>query len=226
MQQHHAVMKITTDSVLLGAWTDCTGAKSILDVGAGSGVISLMLAQRCQGDIIAIEPDPGSAEDLMFNVRESPWPGKVICYPVSFQRFLDHNTDNLPQFDLVVSNPPYFMKDLPSRDPGKALARHMITLTYEDLLTGVQAILKPEGRLSLIIPFRYKSYLIFLASEQKMYCNRMLEVKPRKRKTVSRVLLEFGKKKKHLKSHMLIIHDENGYTEEYKVLTRDYYLHF
>ena len=225
--QYNATMKITTDSVLLGAWTDCSGAESILDVGAGTGVVALMLAQHCPGHISALEPDRKTSREMIFNILHSPWAKRIVPFQKSFQQFLEQNkAGSIPKFDLIVSNPPYFMRDLPSRDPGRASARHAVTLTYEELLAGAGRILTDRGKLSVIMPYRYESCFISLAADQKLYCNRMLEVRPGKKKAFFRVLMELGRKKEPLKKKTLTIHDGEGYSEEYKALTRDYYLDF
>ncbi len=227
VSQSNAAMKITTDSVLLGAWTDCSGAENILDVGAGTGVIALMLAQRCTGRIIALEPDRKTSREMTSNILHSPWAERIVPVQASFQHFLARDVEGrLPKYDLVVSNPPYFMRDLPSRAPEKASARHTVTLTYEALLEGAGRMLTERGKLSLIVPCRYESYVISLASDQKLYCNRILEVRPGKKKAYFRVLMELGRKKEPLKKETLAIHDGGGYSEEYKTLTRDYYLDF
>ncbi len=221
-------MKITTDSVLLGAWTCCSEAKEILEVGAGTGVISLMLAQRCPESFVsAMEPHRPTAEELDFNFGQSPWKERLYSFEAGFQQFLDQDIEEyLPKYDLVVSNPPYYRNDQLPDDPWKASARHGVDLTWEILLEGACKILTPAGRVSLIIPARYRSEVLSLAAGLKLYCNRMLEVKPRADKPFFRVLMELGREKKPLQRETLIIHERQGYTEEYRALTREYYPDF
>ena len=225
IRQDHSLMKITTDSILLGAWTGCKGTGNILDVGAGTGVITLMIAQRCKGRIMAIEPDPGSYRDLLLNVGSSPWHEKIMCRPDTFQQFVRTvKKEEKPVFDLIVSNPPFFINDKLPADKEKANARHGISLSYKDLIAGTCKILAPEGIFCIIIPCRYMSHFISVATDHKLYCNRILYIKTRKNKEHTRVLLEFAKRKKPLDTHTLVIHDSNGYTDDFRTMTREYYL--
>lgn len=225
IRQDHSLMKVTTDGVLLGAWTGCKGAGNILDVGAGTGVITLMLAQHCKGHVMAIEPDTGSCRDLLRNVTSSPWHERIICKPDPFLRFVHVvEKEGKPAFNLIVSNPPFFINDKLPADEEKAPARHGVSLSYKDLITGTGRILASEGVFCVIIPYRYTSYFISMAIDHKLYCNRILYVKARKNKGYTRALLEFAKRKEMLETHTLIIHDGNGYTDDFRAMTRDYYL--
>ncbi len=226
LHQEKSLMKITTDGVLLGAWANCTGVSSILDVGAGTGLITLMLAQRSDASVVAIEPDPASFQELSVNISESPWAGRIGHFPATFQNFLqDHIKTGLSGFDLIVSNPPYFTQNKLPDDLKKATARHTLTLSYKDLLSGVYHLLNADGRFCVIQPARNMSFFISLAAEYHMYCNRIVKVRPREGKKVSRVLLEFGKTKVPLKTDFLVIHNGIGYSDEYRSLTQAFYIH-
>ena len=215
-------MRITTDGVLLGAWTECEDAATVLDIGAGTGLIALMIAQRCDGTITAVEPEEGSFEDLQYNISRSPWRERIIPVKKTLQAFAQKSGAG-EAFDLIVSNPPYFSGDkLPARS-GKREARHTVMLTHATLITLTALLLKRNGRFSLILPARYEGEIIALAAGERLFCNRMLQVIPRQGKAVNRVLLEFGREKRPLQTDRLTIHDGDDYSDSYKALTRAYY---
>ncbi len=218
-------MPVTTDGVLLGAWASCRGARRILDIGAGTGLIALMLAQRCSGAVTALEPDKGSCEDLKYNVAHAPWPERVVPICMSLQEYAGQ-AGGAECFDTIVSNPPFFTGDKLPGDSGKKRSRHALTLTHGDLISLGASLLAPEGQFSMILPVRYEAEIIALASQHRLFCNRLLRVRTRTEKPVHRVLLEFGRKKLPLQTDLLIIHSGDDYTEEYKCLTKAYYTAF
>jgi tRNA1Val (adenine37-N6)-methyltransferase len=222
LRQEHSAMRITTDGVLLGAWADCEGAGTILDIGAGTGLIALMIAQRCDGTITAVEPDKGSFEDLQYNIFHSPWRERIIPVNRTLQTFARESGAG-GAFDLIVSNPPFFSGDKLPEQSGKRDTRHTVMLTHETLITLVSLLLKRGGRFLLILPARYEQEIIALAAVQRLFCNRVLRVIPRQGKAVNRVLLEFGREKRPLQADRLTIHDGDDYSDSYKALTRAYY---
>lgn len=215
-------MRITTDGVLLGAWASCEGARTILDIGAGTGLIALMLAQRCPAGITALEPDESSCKDLRYNVTHAPWAERIVASCMSLQEFAEQ-AEVTERFDIIVSNPPFFSDDkLPER-PGDRTSRHALTLTHGELIGLGASLLSQEGRFNVILPARYEAKIIALASQHRLFCNRLLRVRSRAEKPVNRVLLEFGREKLPLQTDLLTIHRGDGYTDEFTDLTKAYY---
>jgi len=220
-------MKVTTDGTLLGAWANCSSAENILDIGAGTGLITLMLAQRCDAHIVAVEPGDKSFEELVENISASPWSSRISLYQMTFQDFTGDKRQKVPaKFDMIVSNPPFFVNDKLPDDPAKAAARHTVTLSYDNLLAGVVKTLSREGKFSIILPAEVRSYFISMAVDNKLFCNRVLQIRSRPGKNISRILLEFSRTKMPLRTRELVIHNGISYTKDYKNLTRDYYISF
>lgn len=225
IKQGTAAMKVGTDGVLLGAWVDVDNVTSALDIGTGSGVIALMIAQRCLNTTIhAVEIDQASALQAKHNFESSPWGNRMTIDHLSLQTFaLSSNS----KFDLIVSNPPYFNKSLKSPSPERTLTRHTDELPNSDLLDGVKKLLAPEGRFCAILPYTEGNILIAEAVNYGLYCNRILFVKTKPDKPIIRILTDFSFHKKRLPDTTISIHTEDGdYTDEYKRLTADFYLAF
>ena len=222
--QDRCAFKVGTDGVLLGACADLSGAKKILDIGTGTGLIALMLAQRSTADIFAIEPDGDSFRQACSNVAESKWNKRIEVENISLQ---DYNPDFL-KFDLIVSNPPYFSDSLRNPDAGKAAARHSDTLSNKDLLEGAVRLMTEGGRLQVIMPYVEGNILIAEAQEYGLYCNSSLKIKPLPTSEIRRLILTFSKQRQKATEKFLTI--EHGrrheFTEEYKNLTKDFYLKF
>lgn len=217
-------MKVGTDGVLLGAWVDISNVTSVLDIGTGSGVIALMIAQRSNANIHAVEIDQASALQANHNFENSQWNSRMTIDSISLQAFA--STSN-KKFDLIVSNPPYFNKSLKSPSPERTLTRHTDELPNSDLLDGVKTLLAPEGRFCAILPYTEGNILIAEAVNYGLYCNRKLFVQTKPDKPIIRILTEFSFHKKRLPDSTISIHTADGdYTEEYKQLTADFYLAF
>ena len=220
--QDRCAFKVGTDGVLLGACADVSGVKNILDIGTGTGLIALMLAQRSEADIVAIEPDEDSFRQACSNVDLSKWKERIRVFNKTLQDF-DPET---PGFDLIVSNPPFFSDSLKNPDQVKATARHNDALKNEDLLKGVNGLLATGGRFQVIMPYAEGLVLIAEAQEHGLYCNNMLKIKPLPTSEIRRLILTFSKKKQKVSEKFLTI--EHGarheFTEEYKNLTKDFYL--
>ena len=224
IKQETAAMKVGTDGVLLGAWTDVENINSVLDIGTGSGVIALMIAQRCNAQIRAVEIDTSSAEQAKHNFEQSLWNDRLSIETISLQEYLKNQTT---KFDLIVSNPPYFNKSLKSPSPERTLTRHTDELPNADLLDGVSKLLQPDGRFCAIFPYTEGNLFIAEAVNYGLFCNKKLFVQTKPEKPVIRILTEFSFNKKRLPDSALSIHTlEGDYTEEYKRLTADFYLSF
>ncbi|HKL32969.1 MAG TPA: methyltransferase [Tangfeifania sp.] len=221
--QEKAAMKVGTDAVLLGAWTDVSCAGNILDVGTGTGIIALMLAQRSDAQITAIEIEKNAAEEAAENARNSKWAEKISVENTSFQEFAKASTQ---KFDCIVSNPPFFSNNIKSASRNLAMARHNDLLSLSDLVKGALKLLSENGKLSLIFPVETALKFADLAAKNSLYLVRQTEVSPTPKNPTHRHLLEFSRKQLPLKNDVLNIRTDGGldFSAEYKQLTRDFYL--
>lgn len=225
IRQDRCLMKVGTDGVLLGAWADVRGAGTILDIGAGTGLIALMLAQRAAGARIdAVELERSSAEQASENIAASPWSDRVRLILCSIQDFAPPDGG---LYDLIVSNPPFFTGALKSPKPGRNQVRHGETLSYSDLLRSAGRLLSSVGRFSLILPFSEAKTFQELAIHYHLFTNRIREVHAKSGKPVERVLMELGKTPAPLfREPLLCLQGEGagGRSEEYGALTEGFYL--
>lgn len=218
-------MKIGTDGVLLGSIAASSPADKILDVGTGCGLIALMIAQKSNGKITAIDVDSEAVAVASQNVKDSPWPEKIRVVHARFQDF----AASLEQtFDMVVCNPPFFHNSLLSPDAGRNIARHAGSLPPDELLAGVKNILTPNGNFWLVAPAEQENFWLEAAEKEALFCGRLIRVLPKPGVKPKRIILCFSPCRRNLISEELTIEtgSRHQYTEEYKTLTRDYYLHF
>ena len=217
-------MKVGTDGVLLGAWAPVQDVKRILDVGAGSGLISLQLAQRNPEAVItSVEIDPAAAAQAQENIQSSPWSNRMEVVCCDFRKY--HPED---KFDLIVSNPPYFVDSLQSPDPGRNAGRHTVSLSYGELIEGVLALLAERGLFAVILPVHEGAVFEQMALERGLHVVRKLQVQTKPDVPAKRVLMEFARCQAPLRFATLVM--ETGrpqeYSEAYRGLTRDFYLKF
>ena len=220
-------MKVGTDGVLLGAW--CSLDKypdSILDIGSGTGVISLMLAQRCDAMTIdAVELDENAYEQSVANFEDSDWGDRLYCYNASFQEFSDEISEEEETYDLIVSNPPFYTDDFKTQDVSRNKARFTSSLSFEALIIGVSKILSEKGVFSVVVPFKEETNFIALAKENNLFLNRLCRVKGHETSEIKRTLMEFSFYEIELKQESLVIETaRHNYTEAYVELTKDFYL--
>lgn len=220
-------MKVGTDGVLLGAWASLEYApNSILDIGAGSGVISLQLAQRSSAELIdAVEIDPEAFEQCVENFENSLWGDRLFCYHASLQEF----AEEMEKYDLIVSNPPFYTpsqhkgKESPSTERQKA--RYTRTLSFEDLIVGGTQLLHPQGIFALILPKTAAAEFVAFAKNHHLYLQKRLDVRGTPESPIKRSLLQFGFDEKPLQSELLTIEVErHNYTEAYRKLVHPFYL--
>lgn len=234
-----SAMKVGTDAVLLGTWMEVAGAHRMLDVGTGTGVIALLGAQRratldatTPFLIEALDIEANAAREATGNFENSPWASSLQAVHTSLQDWvadpLHHH-----QYDLIFSNPPYFDQAWKPDQEERRLARHSDTLPFLDLLTGALALLKPGGRLALILPQQEGLQMLELAERTlyqvrwRMEIVRKTAVYTVRRKPARRLLLEFVKSQQPLplQTDELTIHDQNGdFSADYRALTGDFYL--
>jgi len=215
-------MKIGTDGVLLGAWVNIRGAKTILDIGTGSGLIALMLAQRTDSTtkIDAVEIGEDDAVQAKENSSNSPWAEKIKIHLCAIQ---DFHADY--QYDLIVSNPPYFINSLTPPSAKRKVARHTSSLSYEELLTSAARLLSSYGRLAVILPLKEGNAFLSLAQFHGLYCDRQLAFFSRDEKPQERWLFEFCRTPGTLKAERLTLFTHQEWSEPYKKLVSDFYLH-
>ncbi|NQU86601.1 MAG: methyltransferase [Mariniphaga sp.] len=223
--QEKSAMKVGTDGVLLGAWANVSNAKEILDVGTGTGVIALMMAQRSNAKITAIEIEKNSFKEASFNFQNSPWSNRFISINDSFQNYSSNSTE---KYDLIISNPPFFENVSKALNQNRSNARHNDLLPFQDLIQGSFKLLNDTGRLAIVIPTEQSERIIFLAETIKLYIERLTKVKPKPGKPSHRHLIEFSMKKLNPLIDELTIEKEthHNFTMEYKNLTKDFYLAF
>lgn len=222
--QDKCSFKTGTDGVLMGASADVAKARRILDVGTGTGLIAIMLAQRCDADITAIEPDINSYRQAVDNTRKCKWHDRITVIKTSLQ---DYKPGDL-KYDLIVTNPPFFTDSLQNPDRLKASARHNLLLNNEDLLKGAIRLLAKGGRMQVIMPYAEGNILIAEAQEYGLFCNNILKIKPLPGSEIRRLILIFSRNRiKPRESFLTIEHGKrHDYTEDYKNLTKEFYLKF
>lgn len=211
-----------------GADAETKKVGRVLDIGSGTGVIALMVAQRTSNaQIDAVEPDSGSCEDALRNFAESPWADRLHLHGVTLQEYVSCYAEKV-QYDLIVSNPPYFVDSLKAPDPVRNAVRHAVSLPFEELLDGVKTLLAEHGRFAVILPVTEGVLLEKLALERSLHCVRKCLVQTKPGVPPKRVMMEFGRKSVPLRSGLLIMETERHqeFTEEYRRLTRDFYLKF
>lgn len=220
-------MKVGTDGVLLGAWCSLENyPKTILDIGTGTGIISLMLAQRSSAiSIDGVEIDKSAFEQTVDNFENSDWSDRLYCYNTSFQKFADESNNEGIKYDLIVSNPPFYKEDYITKNISRNKARFSQFLSFMELTQGVSKILSKSGFFSTIIPFKEESAFIGLAQQNSLFLNKLCRVKGNKNSEIKRCLLTFSFNKKETKETNLIIENSrHKYTKEYVELTNSFYL--
>lgn len=221
-----SAMKVGTDGVLLGSWAVLGGGeRRVLDVGSGTGLIALMIAQRSDAEIDAVEIETGAATEAAQNFAASPWGGRLHLYQTDFQSFARNSAQ---KYDLIVSNPPYFNGTYKSQQAERTAARHAELLSSEDLIDGVLQLIEPEnGRFVAIFPYENAAIFIAKAATRGLFCNRLLEILPKPSRMAKRMAAEFSIHKKEPVARSITILDAaGGYTPQYKELTQDFYLKF
>ena len=226
IKQDKCAMRVSTDAVLLGAWVVPNGSLRILDIGTGTGVIALMLAQKSNANIVAIDIDKESTEQAKLNVAESIYNAKVQVLHQSFQELVK-TTDQ--KFNLIVTNPPYFIDSYKNASDTRASARHTDLLSFEDLLSGVKKLLDEKGKFCVILPTNEARIFREMAQAKGLYLSKLLRIRTRFEKdSEKRHLMQFEFKESEFSESTLVIEKDShrNYTEEYKELTKDYYLKF
>lgn len=223
IQHDRCSMKVGTDGVLLGAWTEVKNAAHVLDIGTGTGVIALMVAQRTEltTQIEGIELDADAALQAQENVIQSPWHNKVLIHATSLQQFTTST-----KYDLILSNPPYFINSQEPPDHKRLQTRHTVTLTFDELLKSVSTLITDSGTFNVILPYTEGLKFIQLAAIYGLHLTRQWSFRTRASKPIERWLLAFAKTytTNPEKGEILLYESETNWSVGYRQLTRDFYL--
>ena len=215
-------MKVNTDSVLLGAWAEISeDTKTGLDIGSGTGILALMIAQRNPNiELIGIEIEKNAFEESKFNFENSPYYHRLKAVNLPLQEFAPDN-----KLDLIISNPPYFENDLKNEDKNKITARHTDSLSFKELINFVENNLTQKGKFNLILPFTESDIFRRLTKNSSLFLNKIALIKPNENKKVNRVMMCFGKEKSILKEEEFCVYQSQGiYSKEHHELTKEFYL--
>ncbi|MGL3000095.1 tRNA1(Val) (adenine(37)-N6)-methyltransferase [Flavobacterium sp. RSSB_23] len=225
VEQDRCAMKIGTDGVLLGAWAPIYNHPfSILDIGTGTGIIALMLAQRSAAQQIdALEIDEAAYEQATDNFENSPWNDRLFCFHAGLDEFIEEPED---EYDLIVSNPPFYSEDYKTENQSRDLARFQDAMPFEQLLEAADLLLSEHGIFAVIIPFKEEENFIALANEFELYPLRITRAKGTPTTEIKRSLLAFSRNETtDLPIDELVIETaRHVYTQEYIELTKDFYL--
>ncbi len=225
INQDRCAMKIGTDGVLLGAWASLAhDPHSILDVGTGTGVIALMLAQRSDAETVdALEIDEAAYEQAVENFENAPWGDRLFCYHASFQEFFEEMDDTA--YDLIISNPPFYTSTNKSDNIQRDLARFEDALPFEHLLYGAAKLLSDKGHFAIIIPFSEEEKLVKIAEAVRLFPKKITRVKGTPTSEIKRSLLlfSFDQVSPHI-DELVIEVARHEYTDAYSSLTQDFYL--
>jgi tRNA1Val (adenine37-N6)-methyltransferase len=222
--QDRTAMQVGTDGVLLGAWVPIENEpQSILDIGTGTGVIAIMLAQRCDAQTIdAVELDDAAYEQATENFEDSPWGDRLFCYHAHLYEFVTEMDDT---YDLVVCNPPFFENGQKTGDDARDQARFEEAMPFELLVSAAAKLLNPDGIFAVILPYSRKADFLALAEKAELFPLKITNVKGAPNKDFKRVLIAFSKKEQIITEEELTIEKaRHDYTNAYIALTKAFYL--
>lgn len=221
IRQTHAAMKVGTDGALLGAWVNVREANNILDIGTGTGIISMMLGQRNKSALVdAVEIDDNAIIDASFNFENCPWKDRLVLHHTSIQEF-----KSTIGYDLIVSNPPFFVNSLKSQVTNKQTARHTDSLHYNEIVDFAIEHLNPNGNLALILPVENALQCIDYAKEKGLFLTRLCKVKSVPHKPIHRWVFELSLNSKDMLEEELTIETgkRHDYTDQYIGMCKDFY---
>jgi tRNA1Val (adenine37-N6)-methyltransferase len=215
-------MKVGTDAVLLGCWANVINQTNLLDIGTGSGVIALVLAQRTSYDsrIDAIEIEGQDAIQADQNFLDSPWSDRLHLHHIPVQDFFPEI-----KYDMIITNPPYFINSQQPPDKRRTATRHTVSLDYKSLILAVSRLLHPAGTFNIILPLSEGNQFIDMALNNNLFCSRKYSFRTRPEKPVERWLMEFSHSQTDIDIGEILLYEEGlKWSQSYINLTRDFYL--
>ncbi|MFD1603507.1 tRNA1(Val) (adenine(37)-N6)-methyltransferase [Flavobacterium artemisiae] len=225
ISQDRCAMKVGTDGVLLGSWAPIfNNPFSVLDIGAGTGIIALMIAQRSGAEQIdALEIDEDAYEEAVENFENSPWGDRLFCFHAGLDEFIEEPED---EYDLIVSNPPFYAENYKTDNEQRDLARFQDAMPFEELVEAADLLLSENGIFAVILPFKEEENFIALAKESELYPMKITRVKGTPASEIKRSLLAFSRNEvSEIEIDELVIEiDRHVYTPEYIELTKEFYL--
>jgi tRNA1Val (adenine37-N6)-methyltransferase len=225
VKQEKSAMKIGTDAVLLGAWCPIDNNPfSVLDIGAGTGILSLMLAQRTNAEQIdAIEIEEAAYEECVGNFESSPWNDRLFCYHAGLDEFVDDPED---EYDLIISNPPFYSEDFKTQNLTRDQARFQDAMPFEELVEAADLLLSDNGIFAVVIPYKEEAHFIELCANVELFPVKVTRVKGSHTTPIVRSLLAFKRYELSvLEADELVVEiNRHEYTDEYINLTKDFYL--
>ena len=227
IQQEKSAMKVGTDGVLLGAWAPIiNNPYNILDIGSGTGLISLMMAQRSHAEQIdAIEIEENAYEECVDNFENSPWADRLYCYHAGLDEFVEELQEIDEEYDVIVSNPPFYSEDYKTDDESRDLARFADALPFDELVEAAYLLLSENGIFSVIIPYSAEEEFIALAKQSLLFPLKITRVKGTPTSEIKRSLLAFTRiEQTPIMDELVIETARHQYTPEYIELTKEFYL--
>lgn len=225
ISQSKAAHKVGTDGVLLGAWAPVNHDPfSVLDIGTGTGLVALMLAQRCDAEEIeALELDDASFEEAVGNFENSPWNDRLFCFHASLDDFMEELEDE--EYDLIVCNPPFYSENVTSGNTARDNARQLQSLPFEDLIGASAVLLSEDGILCVIIPFKEEEKFLALAAAENLFPQKITRVRGTADSEIKRSLIALSRTASETTTDELVIElERHVYTEEFRRLTERFYL--
>ncbi len=213
-------MKISIDSVIIGSWAKTDNAKNILDIGTGTGILALMMAQKSEATIDAVEIDTVAYNEALENFTNSPFSKQIKCYNTDIKTFAPSN-----KYDLIISNPPYFDENVHSDNKQRDMARNTKSLSHDALFENIVRLLDDDGTFYLILPFSKDKIIKEIAAKSGLFCEKQLIISGKASKQVNRIVYQFSRKNSDTVTEQLFVYNEDGkYSEQFKWLTENYYL--
>lgn len=225
IQQNQSAMKVGTDSIILGSWIALADENSILDIGTGTGILALMLAQRSVAQAIdAVEISAIAFEEAVANFENSSWADRLFCYHTSIQNFAEEVDD---KYDLIVANPPYFDPTFFNDNQDKSIARQTFELSHYDLLKATDKLLSENGTCAFVIPYKIETYFINMATDMGLFPFRILHTKDTDSAPIKRSFLHFKSNMDTCETDVLVLKkSDKSYSDAFKELTKDFYRDF